>query len=401
MNDDRYEDQPGRHLKTVSPHQGQMVQYDPFQAQQHEDDETIDLREYWRILVKRKWVVLSVVAIIVVAALLSTILMVPVYKSTATVQITPPNSQILEYADFQSEQGGYLGTQQFYTTQYEILRSRELAESVVRAEGVEEHPELTGEIRQRSLIGELRALPGAIKSALSGGNQRPEVQGLTAEQRRERKIRSAANTLRNRLEVNPVRNSNLVNVSVQAFDPQFAARMANAVVEEYMASSMQRRFQAGSEARDFLEDQLAEMRVELERADQALLDFAERNQVADLEQRITMATSTLNDLNTRLSEVETELVKLGSYKTMIENGQAADINLVNESDEIRELRQQRSQLATEYSSLSQRFKDDYPTLVELRNQMDTISDQIAEERTLAIRGILSRYNSLNAEADSL
>jgi len=86
---------------------------------------------------------------------------------------------------------------------------------------------------------------------------------------------------------------------------------------------------------------------------------------------------------------------------MIENGQAADIPLINENDEIRKLRQQRAELATEYASLSQRFKDDYPTLVELRNQMDTISDQIAEERTLAIRGILSRYNSLSAEAESL
>ncbi|MGK7294860.1 MAG: GumC family protein, partial [Candidatus Wenzhouxiangella sp. M2_3B_020] len=211
----------------------------------------------------------------------------------------------------------------------------------------------------------------------------------------------AASRLRGRLEVQPVPESTLVHVRVSAFDSEFAARMANAIVGEYMRSSMQRRFEAGNQAREFLEDQLAEMRIQLERADQALLDFAQRNQVADLEQRIAMATSTLNDLNQRLSNVETELVTLGSYKTMIERGQAANINMVNESAEIRNLRQQRAQMATEYSSLSQRFKEDYPTLVELRNQMDTISDQIAEERTLAIRGILSRYNSLNAEADSL
>lgn len=400
MTDGRYEDQTGRHLKPVGQHpQGQMVQYDPFQAQA-EDDDTIDLREYWRILVKRKWIVASVLAIITVATLLATILMIPVYRSTATVQITPPNSQILEYADFASDDGGRFGQQQFYTTQYEILRSRDLAESVVRTEGVEDHPELTGEIRQRSLIGELRALPGAIKGALTP-DRRPQIEGLSEEQRRERTIRSAAGALRDRLTVEPVRNSNLVNVSVEAFDPEFASRMANAIVDEYMRTSMQRRYQAGAQARDFLEDQLGDMRIQIERADQALLDFAQRNQVADLDQRIEMATSTLNDLNQRLSNVETELVTLGSYKTMIERGQGADINMVNESEEIRELRQQRAQMATEYSSLSQRFKDDYPTLVELRNQMDTISEQIAEERSLAIRGILSRFNSLSAEAESL
>lgn len=403
MTDKPIDEQGGnRHLRPVGPPQAshqQMAVYDPFQSHA-EDDDSIDLREYWRILVKRRWVVISLVGIIAVATLLSTLLMIPMYQSTATIQITPPNSRILEYADFSSEGSGYLAQQQFYTTQYEILRSRELAESVVRAEGVEDHPELTGEIRQRSLIGELRALPGAISNALK--TQRPSTAELNdPEQARERAIRSAGGALRGRINVEPLRNSNLVYIRVQAFDPEFAARMSNAVVQEYMRSTMQRRFASGTQAREFLEDQLAEMRISLERADQALLDFAQANQVADLEQRIVMATSTLNDLNTRLSTVETELVQLGSFKTMIERGQAADINLINESEEIRALRQQRALLATEYSSLSQRFKEDYPTLVELRNQMDTISDQIAEERTLEIRSILSRYNSLTAEAESL
>lgn len=390
----------GRHLRTVDPrnHQ-QMVAYDPFQTHADED-ETIDLREYWRILVKRRWVVLSVLGIIAVAALLSTILMVPEYRATATIQINPPSGQILDYADFTSEGNGYYGHQQYYTTQYQILSSRELAEAVVRAENVEDHPELTGEIRQRSLIGELKSLPRIIAGAFRP-DRSTSPSNRQDEQARERAIRSAAAALRGRISVDPVRNSSLVRVSVTAFDPKFAAQMSNAVVEEYIRSTMQRRFEAGTQARNFLEDQLDEMRIALERADQALLDFAQRNQVADLEQRIEMATNTLEDLNSRLSDVETELVQLSSYKTMIEKGQAADINLINESDQIRQLREQRAQMATEYASLSQRFKDDYPTLVELRNQMDTISDQIAEERTLAIRGILSRYNMLTAEADSL
>ncbi|MDT8322075.1 MAG: polysaccharide biosynthesis tyrosine autokinase, partial [Xanthomonadales bacterium] len=399
MSKDLYDDQPGRHLRPVSPASGQMVPYDPLQVRL-DDDETIDLREYWRILLKRRWVVLSVLMIIVVATLLSTVLMVPVYRSTASVQIMPPNSQILEYGDFTADQGGGQAGQQFYTTQYEILRSRGLAEAVVRNEGVANHPELTGELRQRSLLGELKSLPATIKKTLF--TQRVSSnQNLSAQHKRELAIKSAARKLRSRIEIEPVRNSNLVNVSVKAFDPEFAAEMANAVVAEYTRSSMQRRYAAGSEARDFLEDQLTEMRISLERADQALLDFAQRNKVADLDQRISMATSTLNDLNQRLSDVETELITLGSYKKMIERGQATDISAVNESEEIQALRQRRAAMSTEYASLSQRFKESYPTLVELRHQMDEISDQIAEERRLAIRAILSRHNSLTSEAESL
>ena len=144
--------------------------------------------------------------------------------------------------------------------------------------------------------------------------------------------------------------------------------MANAVVEEYIAlKSMQRRWNAGAQAREFLEGELADMRIELERADQALLDFAQaqpggRPRPAHRDGQ----HSTLNDLNQRLSDVETELVTLGAYRTMIERGQAADINMVNESEAIQACASSAPQLATEYASLSQRFKDDYPTLVELQ-----------------------------------
>jgi succinoglycan biosynthesis transport protein ExoP len=399
MTDPRDEEMIGRHLRPVNGQGNQLVAYDP-NAQSPNDDETIDLREYWRVLVKRKWVLVSVLAIICVATLLSTTLMIPVYRSTATVQVTQPNNSILNFADFSTQGQGYLAQLQFYQTQYEILRSRSLAEAVVRAEGVEEHPELSGEIRQRSLLGELRDLPGVIKNALVS-QPTAEIDASNREQRYDRAVRRAAGALRSRISIEPVEDSNLVEVRVESFDPRFAARMANAVVDEYVRSSMQRRMDAGSEAREFLQGELEDMRIELERADRSLLDFAQANQVADLEQRISMANGMLEDLNNRLSEVETELVQLNSYRTMIERGQAADISQVSDSEEIRALRQQRSLLATEYASLSQRFKDDYPTLVELRNQMNTISEQIADERALAVRDILARYNSRTAEAESL
>ena len=400
MNEGRYGETQGRHLRPVDAHGGQLIPHDPLQVNTEEED-TIDLRDYWRILVKRQWIVFSVLLIITVASLLSTILMVPVYRSTASIQINNESSRILGYEDFAPSEGGFSSAQQFYTTQYEILSSRALSEAVVRNQGVEDHPELTGEIRQRSLLGELKSLPSMIGSVFSGPESEPQISALDAEQRRESAIVAAAGVLRSRMDIEPVRNSKLVRVSVSAFDPEFAARMSNAVVEEYTRSSMQRRFAAGSQARLFLEEQLAEMRIALERSDQALLDFAQRNQIADLDQRISMANTALEDLNVRLSEIETILVRLGSFKNMIERGDSNNINLVNDSEQIRTLRNQRAQLATEYASLSQRFKEDYPTLVELRSQMNQISDQIVEERALVIRNILSNYSSLSAESESL
>src|SRR6056297_2758845 len=94
----------GKHLKPVSHRDHQLVQYDPNSGAMA-DDETIDLRELWRSVVKRKWVVISVVLILLVSSFLATTLTVPVYKSTATIQIKPPGNQILQYQSFTNESG--------------------------------------------------------------------------------------------------------------------------------------------------------------------------------------------------------------------------------------------------------------------------------------------------------
>jgi len=377
-----------------------MVVYDPM-AQQAQDDEVIDFRELLKSVLKRKWVVVSVLLIALVSTILATSLMIPVYRAGATIEMSLSSDRILNYQNFTAQgSGGYADLIYFINSQIAILRSREIAENVIRNEGLENHPEFTGEIRQRSLTGEAQRLFYTFLNLFRGGGSGPRVQP-SEEQLRERAIRRAANILRSRLSVNRTPETTLVFVAYDSFDGRLAARVANAVVDEYIRSNMERRFQAGSAARSFLEDQIVEMRAALERADQALLDFAQRNQVADLEQRLEMATTTLEDLNGRLSEIERDLIEVESQKTMIERGQAADVSLISESAEIRALRQRRAELAAEYASLSQRFKDDYPTLVELRNQMDEISDQIAEERTLAIRGVLGRHNRLLAEAEAL
>ncbi|MFN2333997.1 MAG: hypothetical protein ABR550_06170, partial [Wenzhouxiangellaceae bacterium] len=70
MSRDLTVDDRERRLRPVAAGSNPLVAYDPLQAPM--EDDTIDLRDYWRMLVKRKWVVVSVVLIIVVAALLST-----------------------------------------------------------------------------------------------------------------------------------------------------------------------------------------------------------------------------------------------------------------------------------------------------------------------------------------
>lgn len=373
----------GRHLQPVDVGSGQMAPFDPYQAA-FEDEDAIDLREYWRMLVKRKWVVISFLIIVTVAALLSTLLMVPEYRSTATVQVSPDSARIFGYEDFAAEPRA--GAKEFYATQYDILRSRSLAEGIIKSRDLVSHPELTGEASQRGLVAEFRNLGGIVFG--SGG-------GSADSARNERqRLRTAVRNFRSKVEISPVQNSQLVKVGFVSFDPEFAREMANALVDEYTQSTMQRRYDAGADAREFLESQLDEMRVALERSDQALMDFAEENQIANLDERRDMAAEGLRQLNSRLNDVNADLLNLEAWRDQIRTGEIQYLEPVQSDEQIRELQAELAAVNTEYASLSERFMEGYPTMVELRERIDRLRQELDERRQAIAANILSRYNTL-------
>ena len=392
----------GRHLKRVDEASSAMIQYDPFQSNSAELEETIDIMELWRSVLKRKWVVISILIIFLATAALASWLTVPVYRSVAVVQINHETANILRIEDFEAAPRSWQGVEQFYQTQYEILQGRQLAEDVVEQLEIWDHPELSGEIRQRSLMGELRALPQRLFRVFNQpetSNVRRAV--LTEEQKRQMAIRRAGAFLRSKIEVVPRPNSRLVNVMVSSFDPGFAARLANAVVAQYMRSTMQRRYDAGQEAREFLQDQLDEMRISLEQADQNLIDFAQDNGVADLQERIDMSKSALRSLNERLSAAQENLLQISALQTLIERGQGTDIRPVVNDERIQALESQKAALATEYASLSQRFMDDYPAIVDLQSRIATIDSQIAAREQEIIGDVIAENRNFQAEISAL
>jgi hypothetical protein len=157
--DDR--DAKAHSLRAISTIDAPMVRHQPraFVAAP-DDDDSIDLREYWKILVKRKWLILALLLVVVTATFVATKLQVPEYRATALVLIEPEATQILAFQDFDQTSGR--SSAEYRASQYEILRSRSLAEAVVRAEQLQDHPEFTGQMRQRSIVGEVRGLTSLL-----------------------------------------------------------------------------------------------------------------------------------------------------------------------------------------------------------------------------------------------
>src|SRR4249920_1764319 len=94
-----------------------------------DDEEGLHFRDLWRIVVKRKWIVFAVVLLALATALVSTMMQTPIYRATITLKIEREAAKILDFkANVTPEEYGDID---FYRTQYELLKSRTLAERVV------------------------------------------------------------------------------------------------------------------------------------------------------------------------------------------------------------------------------------------------------------------------------
>ncbi len=388
-------------LRAIPNTDGAMVRYEPAAAVgAPDDDDSIDLGEYWKILVKRKWLILALLLVVVTATFVATKLQVPEYRATALVLIEPEANQILAFQDF--DQTASRGSAEYRASQYEILRSRSLAEAVVRAEQLQDHPELTGAVRQRSFGAEVRGLTSLLRSRVRE-HAGADTQAL--ERAARDPVDAAARTLLRKLEIEPVRNTQVVRVSVVSFDPEFSARLANAVVREYIDASLQRRFDSGTQARRFLEGQLDEMRIALERSDRALAQFAREARVSDLDQNIALTREGLRGKSTRLEEVRRELLQLTGWRDLAQEGRVEHLDTVGGSDLVverlaaLEARLQDATLA--YRTLSRQYTDTFPAVVEKRSELEALRQEVAIERNRLVTGIAGRLAARSGEAHSL
>jgi len=204
-------------------------------------DFQLDLLEYLRILIKRRWIILGIVASAVTIGALLTLMQTPLYTSTVRLQIDRDVAKIVEGGNLTPVVGQ---DAEFMRTQYELLQGRTMAERVASALKLGEDPSFF-QPRRFSVI-------GFLKRFLGFGSAAPTA---TLSNKANLEAAAAGIVLGNRA-VEPIGGSSLVDISYSDPDPQRAQRIAAAYADAFVASNLDKRFEANSYAKVFLEDQL-------------------------------------------------------------------------------------------------------------------------------------------------
>ena len=105
------------------------------------------------------------------------------------------------------------------------------------------------------------------------------------------------------MEVKPVIGSRLVDVSYTDPNPGRAQKIANAYADAYMASNVDKRFKANAYAKNFLDDQIKQLKLRMEESERAALEFAEKEKIVEVNDKASVAENNLQAANTALGQL--------------------------------------------------------------------------------------------------
>lgn len=351
--------------------------------------------QYLRIAIRWRWLILGSIALAALVGLIFTLLATPQYTATSRIEINREGSRIVDTSDVEHKASSV--DTEFYQTQYGLLTSRSLAERVARQLRLAD---------DQAFFEMFNAT--AQFERLSGG-------GSAAAGLREARLREAARLLLLRVNVAPIRLSRLVDIQFTSPSPQLSARIATAWSTAFIESSLERRFEATSYARRFLEQRLVQLRQRLEESERQLVGYATNQAIIAIpvggaeqsgrQAERSLTADTLAALNTELAAAIGDRVRAESR---VSGARAGAVTEALTNPAISQMRQRRADVAAEYSRLLTQFEPGYPPLQALAAQLREIDQSIAREEGRvqsslqnAYRESLARERALSQNVENL
>jgi len=252
-----------------------------------EDGSALTLSDLLGMILKHKWTLLLVVLVSTSIAGINTFLLRPTYRATTVLQIERAAARVVDFqhgnVDMdQASVDEYLGLK----TQYELLRSRSLAERVIDDLQLDRSKSAAPALAPSSAT---KSKPqaaavggeGLIDRIISGYRKlstpaTADAQTLGRE--------AVVGAFLGALIVEPVPNSRLVRLSVDNADPSLAAKIANATAQTFVSLGQERRIESSAYAKTFLEDQIKQMKARLEESERKLKTYAQQQQILTLDE---------------------------------------------------------------------------------------------------------------------
>ena len=349
------------------------------------------LREYTRILLKRKWVVISSILLVVGVVAISTLRSTPIYDAVGSIAINKTDSAVLNLKDGSGAGSDYYDPTDL-DTEVRILKSDLLALQVIRQLGLDKTPTLSGK-------GEPAARLQSTTDLLQPDS--PRTSAILA-------------AFKGSLQVSLVPNTRIIEIHYRSPDRTLAARAVNALATTYVEQNFKTRFESTMQASEWLSKQLVDLQMKVETSQEKLVKYQKDHEILGMDEKQNITTAKLDELNREFTEAESVRMDKESIYRLVQAGDSDSITAAAQVQNtakgsaassllLEKLREQEADLKIQLAVLSVQFGPAYPKLAQIRGQLQEVEAQMQVETkkiTARLRGdyqvSLQRENMLRA-----
>jgi polysaccharide biosynthesis transport protein len=345
------------------------------------------LRGIWA----RKEIILCAFAGFMAIAVFWLATVTPTYTVEARVMLSPRAGEI---STFDAESGPSLPDSETLQSEIQVLTSRPLVARLIADLGLAANPEFNPALRSPGFLGRIAAAFGMRER-----NPQTDIEEIT-------------DVVLSRLEVYQKSGSRVIAIVFTSVDPRMAAIVPNRLAELYIAQQIEQRSGVNNEATKWLGEQIAELRVKVQKSEAAVEAFRTKSGLF-LTNGSTLPQQQLTELNSQLSAAEADRAasqaKLGNARNLLASGNAVNSAAeVLQSPLIQNLRQQEVALRAQIAQMSETLLPSHPRVQEAEANLADLQMQIEKEVHKVIEALenearvaTARVNSLRASLNRL
>ncbi len=317
----------------------------------------IDLRRIASALYRNRYIAGGLVAAALLLGVIVTLSTTPIYRAVATVQIDSQVNEVLD--DDSGMQPVEWDVERFLQTQLDVLLSTGMAEKVADRLNLAKDDTY---FERMGLSAPQSPAPGKtmaqtrrdVIAASLQGNVAAELPGY----------------------------SRVAEVSFAGPDASYAATIANAYVESFIAANLQRKFDSSSYAREYLEEQLDLAKERLEKSERDQVDYARRFGLVDLPEpgdrdgSVSLVQTNLAEANSALNSARTQRIAAEERYRVANGGSAFSIPDVQTNGYIQGLRREKASVAAEMARDAERYRPAHPVMQQHQQKLAGIDRQL-------------------------
>lgn len=208
-----------------------------------------------------------------------------------------------------------------------------------------------------------------------------------------------SDSLKKSLDIQPSKESNVISVAYKAPDPRFAAALANAFVQAYIATALELRVNPAKQYNSFFDDQAKAARATLEAAQTKLSNFQRQNGIVVNDERLDVEMARLNELSTQLVTFQALTAESNSRQAQATGASGDRLQEVLNNPVIGQLKSDLNRAEARLQELSTRYGDNHPQVVEARANIAELRSRVDAE-TRRVTGGTVVTNTINRQREA-